>query len=182
MDFELLTTPRLLLRKMGVEEYSHLFSQCSDAQLAELLNLQGDDEVAAEKEKTRKGRWTHNKVFLYFQLIDKTSNRIIGWCGYHTWYLAHARAEIGYGMTDDSYKRKGLMYEALLPIIQYGFEQMNLHRIEAFVAPHNVASLKLVQKAGFQQEGLLREHCFKKGVAEDSVAFSLLQQEYKKVH
>lgn len=178
MKFELLETERVQLRKMGIEEYQYIFNQCSDAAIKELLNYQSDDELEIEKEKTKKGRWTHNKTFLYFQLIDKLSGNIIGWCGYHTWYVEHSRAEIGYALTNDDYKNKGLMSEALSPIIAYGFEQMNLHRIEAFVGPSNTASQKLVQKMGFQKEGLLREHYFKKGVAEDSIVYSLLKTEY----
>jgi ribosomal-protein-alanine N-acetyltransferase len=35
-------------------------------------------------------------AFLYFHLLEKTDQNVIGWCGYHTWYLEHDRAEIGY--------------------------------------------------------------------------------------
>lgn len=54
---------------------------------------------------------------------------------------------------------------------------MKLHRIEAFIGPHNLPSQKLVQKMGFKKEGLLREHYCKKGVVEDSIVFSLLRRE-----
>jgi ribosomal-protein-alanine N-acetyltransferase len=179
MRFELLETERLQLRKMGVEEYQYIFTQGIDDTIKELLNLGSDEELEAEKEKTKKGRWTHNKSFLYFQLIDKLTGNIIGWCGYHTWYLEHSRAEIGYAITNDDYKNKGLMSEALSPIIGYGFEQMNLHRIEAFIGPANLASQKLVQKKGFQKEGVLREHYFKQGVTEDSIVYSLLNTQHR---
>ena len=178
MKFELLETERLLLRKMADEEYQYIFTQCGDNIIKELLNLNSDEELEAEKDKTRKGRRTYNKSFLYFQLIDKPSGIIIGWCGYHTWYLEHSRAEIGYGMTNDAFKNKRLMSEAILRIIDYGFSQMNLHRIEAFIGPANIASQKLVEKLGFQKEGVLREHYRKQGVIEDSIVYSLLKKEY----
>lgn len=164
---------------MTVEAFQYIFHHCSDAKISELLNLATDEELQAEKEKTKAGRWTHNKHFLYFQLIDKTTSKIIGWCGYHTWYLEHARAEIGYGLTDDDYKGKGLMSEALAPIITYGFETMKLNRIEAFIGPNNTPSLKLVEKAGFTKEGHLREHYCKNGAIEDSLVFSLLKKEFE---
>ena len=70
------------------------------------------------------------------------------------------------------------MSEAILRIIDYGFSQMNLHRIEAFIGPANIASQKLVEKLGFQKEGVLREHYRKQGVIEDSIVYSLLKKEY----
>ncbi len=44
----------------------------------------------------------------YHQLIDKKTNKVIGWCGFHTWYTDHNRAEIGYGLFDDNYIIKGI--------------------------------------------------------------------------
>ena len=70
------------------------------------------------------------------------------------------------------------MTEALTPIIAYGFSEMQLHRIEAFVGPNNSPSLNLMRKFGFTQEGQLRQHYLKDGKFEDSVVFSLLLEEY----
>ncbi len=55
---------------------------------------------------------------------------------------------------------------------------MHLHRIEALIGPDNIASLKLVKRLGFVEEGTLREHYFKNEIYEDSIIFSLLKQEY----
>ena len=63
-------------------------------------------------------------------------------------------------MSDDNYKQKGLMSEAVEAIIDYGFNALRLHRIEAFIGPDNVASLRLIKKMHFVQEGILREHYF----------------------
>lgn len=70
------------------------------------------------------------------------------------------------------------MKEALPYIIDYGFDRMNLHRIEAMVGPDNQASLRLVKGLGFVEEGLLREHYFIDGKFYDSLVFSLLKKEY----
>ena len=72
------------------------------------------------------------------------------------------------------------MREALPEVLKYGFNTMNLHRIEALIAPGNIPSLKLLQRTGFTREGLLREHYMKGGRLEDSVIFSLLRPEYEK--
>ena len=109
--------------------------------------------------------------------MDKSTEKIIGWCGFHTWYLDHFRAEIGYGLFDENFKNKGIMTEAMKAILEYGFKQMKLHRIEAFIGTYNIPSLKLVEKFGFTKEGILRNHYLKNNVLEDSAVFSLLQKE-----
>lgn len=102
----------------------------------------------------------------------------MGWCGFHTWFTKHRRAEIGYVLNHDQYKGKGNMKEALPAVLKFGFENMDLHRVEALVAPGNKPSLKLLLRSGFAQEGLLRQHYFVNGKMEDSAIFSLLRSEY----
>jgi ribosomal-protein-alanine N-acetyltransferase len=71
------------------------------------------------------------------------------------------------------------MKEALKPIIDYGFNQMKLNRIEALIAPNNIPSLKLIKHFNFKEEGLLKNHYLKDGVYEDSLFFGLLAHEYQ---
>lgn len=177
MNFEILETERLYLRKLTDELYEEILLNGSDGQIYMYLNIDGES-VAKEKEKAKKGFGMFNKSLLIFQLIDKETQQIIGWCGYHTWFREHRRAELGYALNREEAKRRGFMAEALEAVIGYGFKVMNLHRVEALVAPDNIPSLKLVQKFGFIKEGYLREHYFKNGVFEDSVFFALLAAEY----
>lgn len=176
--FEIITTERLLLRKLSPETFDFIYQNYSDKELQVFLGLTKPDALAIEKEKYRKGLATFNKTYLYFQLLDKSTEKIIGWCGYHTWYTDHNRAEIGYGLFDDNYKQKGLMSEAIKAVLDYGFGPMRLHRVEAFIGKENDASLKLVKKFGFTYEGHLREHYFTNNQMEDSLVFGLLKHEY----
>ncbi len=175
MDFEVIETNRLYLRKLTDEMYEDILLNCSDEEIVLYLN---PSDLEKEKLKAKKGFSTFNKSMLNFQLIDKKTNEIIGWCGFHTWYEDHHRAEIGYELLSDNNKSKGIMSEALEAVISYGFNTMQLHRIEAFIGPDNIPSLKLVEKFGFTKEGHLRNHYLKNGIYEDSVVFSLLKNEY----
>lgn len=174
MEFEILETKRLYLRKLTPEVYDEILLKCSDSEFSQYLGL-SIENIEAEKEKIRKGFTTYNKSLLIFQLISKETDQIIGWCGFHTWYKDHRRAEIGYALNSDSIKAKGLMSEAIKPILDYGFKEMNLNRIEAFIGPDNTASLKLIQKFNFEKEGQLKNHYFKNGKFEDSIVYALLQ-------
>jgi ribosomal-protein-alanine N-acetyltransferase len=67
------------------------------------------------------------------------------------------------------------MSEALLPILDYGFNHMKLHRIEALASPQNIPSIKLLEANHFNYEGLLKEHYLIDGVYEDSAIYSLIK-------
>lgn len=178
MNHEELVTPRLVLKKLTQESYDYIFSELNDQEIMQFLGISSEVDLSIEKIKFAGGLSTHNKKFLYFQLIDKSTMKIIGWCGFHTWYIDHFRAEIGYGLMLDENKGKGYMTEAIKPIVEYGFSKMKLHRIEAFVAPYNEPSLRLLQKLNFTKEGHLREHYFANNKAEDSIVYSLLKSEF----
>ncbi len=177
MNFETLTTERLILRKFTPEEFKHIFENYTESEIRKLLGITSDADFIKENEKYKKGYDSYNRSLVYFQLIDKQSNHIIGGCGFHNWFPEHSRAELGYGLTIEKYKQKGLMTEAMKPIIEYGFNNMNLIRIEACVGPNNLASLKLIKKYNFTQEGYLRKHYFQNGILHDSLIFSLLKGE-----
>ncbi|MCD4725796.1 MAG: GNAT family N-acetyltransferase, partial [Bacteroidales bacterium] len=67
---------------------------------------------------------------------------------------------------------------ALQAIIEYAFKRLNLYRLEAEVIDGNLASLKLVDKAGFTAEGRLRKAKFINGEYRDLLRFGLLRREF----
>jgi len=176
--FEKLTTERLILKKLTPEIYNFVFQNFTEPDLMIFFGFDTWQELSKEKDKFEKGISTYNRSFLNFQMIDKQTDRIVGWCGFHTWYTEHNRAELGYMLRDEESKGKGLMTEALESIIEYGFNEMKLTRIEAFVGPDNEPSQRLLKHFGFVKEGQMREHHLKNNKMEDSIIFSLLKREY----
>ena len=87
------------------------------------------------------------------------------------------RAELGIAIGADHWGR-GHARAALGRVLQYGFEDLQLHRLEADVDPDNAASLRLFEALGFQREGLLRQRWFMHGRWCDSVLLGLLQPEW----
>jgi [ribosomal protein S5]-alanine N-acetyltransferase len=176
MNSEELVTERLFLKKFTEKEFTFIFENYSEAQIRKELGIVSYEAYIKEQEKYKRG--VYILPLTYFQLIDKSSFVILGWCGFHHWYSQHSRAEIGYYLLTDETKHKGIMTEAIKPILTYGFTKMNLNRIEAYVAPDNGPSLKLMKKYGFTREGYLRQHYFYNNKLEDSLLFSLLKQKY----
>jgi ribosomal-protein-alanine N-acetyltransferase len=70
------------------------------------------------------------------------------------------------------------MHEALLACLSWGFENMQLNRVEAQVHPENAASLRSVERLGFKREGLLRQLGFWGGRFHDMYQYSLLRHEW----
>ena len=178
MQIETIQTKRLILKKVDEPVLKFIYENYSIEEQIKFLGLVSEEALQVARTKFYNGYSTYNKHFLYFYIIDKITKNVIGSCGYHTWYIDHFRAEIGYGLCNDDYKNKGFMSEALMVILDYGFSKMNLNRVEAFIDPNNIPSLKLVDKFGFVKEGLLREHYYHDGRMEDSVVFGLLKEEY----
>ena len=178
MEFQFLTTKRLKLRMITPEVFNYIFQTYTEDEIKSFLNTKNDTDYQKWKLKYEKGITGYNRSFLLFQLIDKTSNQILGGCGYHNWFAEHSRSEIGYDLHDDAYKRNGYMSEALEAIIAYGFTSMNLNRIEACIGPQNIASRKLIEKMNFKQEGILKEHFCSNGIIGDSIIYALLKRDY----
>lgn len=178
MDFECIETKRLILKGISPAYMTFIFEHHSREGIMDLLGHRSEEEYNKEEFKQKNGYSTYNRSFMLFLLQDKTSGKIIGRCGIHNWNTDHNRAEVGYHMTDESYKQQGLMTEAFGAVIDYGFNVLKLHRMEALVGSQNVPSLRLMEKYGFIKEGVLREHWYSAGKYEDSLMFSKLQKEY----
>ena len=174
-------TPRLILKELNPEVLQTLFTSYPDKEIMLQLGLNTTEELKTERNKFEQGLTTFKFSFKNFLIIEKKTGRAIGRCGFHTWYILHSRAEIGYAITNDTMKNKGFMTEAIKAVIKYGFEEMKLNRIEAFIGKENVPSLRMVKGLGFIEEGTLRSHYFKNNEMQDSICFSLLRDEYRAV-
>jgi ribosomal-protein-alanine N-acetyltransferase len=81
--------------------------------------------------------------------------------------------QIGYWI-GERYAGRGLMLEALCLLVSYAFETLRLHRIEAACIPDNLRSLRLLEKAGFRREGLLRSYLRINGTWQDHYLYALV--------
>jgi ribosomal-protein-alanine N-acetyltransferase len=178
LNFEILSTGRLQLRKLDPLAMRYLFENYDGAELREKLGAYTDEAWIKEINRNEAGYTSFNRSFVNFQMIHTGTGKIIGSCGFHTWYQDHHRAEIGYAIFLEEFKNLGYMTEAMKAVLQYGFNEMKLNRVEAMAGPGNTASLKLLENFNFTREGLLRSHYLKNGSFENSAVFSLLKNEF----
>ena len=107
-------------------------------------------------------------------VFERTEKTLLG--GLTVGYIRRGAAQccmIGYWM-GERHAGQGHMLGALKLVIPYIFSSLQLHRIEAACIPDNTRSIRLLEKAGFRQEGYLREYLKINGEWRDHVMFSLL--------
>ena len=87
--------------------------------------------------------------------------------------------KLGYAIRADQWGR-GYATDAARTLTNYGFQQLDLHRISAAIGPDNGPSVALVRRLGFQYEGRIRDHVHTNGAWRDSLLYSVLDQEWAK--
>lgn len=161
--------------------HNQLFRSCSEREIKLYLGLHTDAEFKEAKRRHDQGVTTYYTTFKHFHLLHKKDGQVIGRCDFHTWIKSHRRAEVGYTLTSEIHKNKGLMTEALRAVLSFGFEKMDLYRVEALVSPKNTPSMQLLKRCDFKKEGHLRNHYMVNGELQDSLMFSLLLPEFEEL-
>ena len=172
--FPILETERLILREIDNEDAEDIFNCFSNNDVTRyygqdaLTSLEQANqfvEFFAKNYKEKRGiRWG-------IEIKDQVG--IIGTIGFNAWSPKHKRAEIGYELHPQHW-RKGYTNEAVSKVISYGFNELDLTRIGAVVFIDNKASNELLTKLGFEKEGILRNYMYQNGVPYDTNVYSLL--------
>lgn len=184
-DMELATIPRLLntrdlrLRPSNAMDAESMFAMLSDPQSMKYWCDQPlKDLDAAVKVLNRDLESDAQSNSMCWAITRKGQDRMIGKCILFQFSQDKHRAEIGY-ILNREYWRQGLMYQALGAVIDFAFDTLKLHRIEADVDTENAGSLGLLEKLGFKREGLFRERWFVYNEWQDSVMLGLLKQDWQ---
>jgi [ribosomal protein S5]-alanine N-acetyltransferase len=112
------------------------------------------------------------------QFVLEFDGKFAGALSFHTLDLDEAKAEIGYWLTADA-RGKGIATNAIKLLTEFGFETIGFHRIEALVVESNVASLKVLEKAGYAQEGVLRDKsCCGDGTRENMIMYAAIRTDW----
>lgn len=173
-------TPRLRLRILGASEASKTleFYEKNAAIFEHYEPIIGDNFYSLAHQEHLLA-FEYNQMLqlrmLRFWIFEKDDpERIVGTISFHN--IApnvFCSATIGYKI-DSDYWRKGYCYEALSAGIQMVSEDIGIRRFEALVLPENIPSIRLLEKLGFEQEGLLKEKIFLEGKWRDHYTYGLI--------
>lgn len=120
------------------------------------LPANADDDAARAWVRRQQGRHTEGAGFS-FTITDARTGAPVGNCGLWLRQLAEGRASAGYAIAPSA-RGRGLAADALAALTGFGWTLPGLHRIELYIEPWNLASVRSAERAGFQREGLLRSH------------------------
>jgi ribosomal-protein-alanine N-acetyltransferase len=148
--FPELTTDRLVLRQLSMADDKEVFFQRSDKEMNKYVDnppCQSIEEARAWIEKIT--GFLNNNESIFWAVCLKGTEKMIG--GFCFWNIdkENSKAEIGFTIFPE-HQNKGLMNEVLTTALQYGFEEMSAKTIEGYTNPGNLASIKVMQKHGFQ--------------------------------
>jgi ribosomal-protein-alanine N-acetyltransferase len=175
--FPIIETTRLILRKPSQRDAIALLEVSQDEAV---MKYYGMAPLVNKAEALAEINW-FKKIFTQAEgirwiITEKGAGVYIGDIGFHNCAKAHSRSEIGFKLAKEFWN-KGVMTEALDQVLEYGFLVMQLNRIEAVVDPKNTACLSLLKKAGFVEEGTLREYEHEATGYVDLVMLSLLKKD-----
>ncbi len=172
-----LKTKRLIIRPLNKKDIDFLFNHYNTEDIARftLISLNSLDDTKAFLDQYT-GKNDNRKFKEGIEL--KSTRQLIGTVCFVNWNKNDRCAEIGYDLSQE-YWGRGFMTEALNVFIRYGFEEMNLNRIEATTNIENERSKNVLIRLGFVQEGILRQKYWFNKIFSDEIIFSLLRDEWE---
>jgi ribosomal-protein-alanine N-acetyltransferase len=160
-SFPVLTiNDNIVLRKINIEDdYKNFFYYITNPLVTKYLS---SDDIPASIDfaKIELGYWDKmfdRKSSIYWAISLIKANKIIGTAGFNFWNQTQRRAEISYDL-DPNFWSKGIMTSSIEAITNFALENMQVQRIQATVAIDNFSSIKVLEKNGYNQEGILKKY------------------------
>ncbi len=175
-----LETERLILRKMRADDAEDMFEYACRGDVTEYLTwYPHPDKIYTREYLEYLGTKYRTGDFFDWAITLKGSGKMIGTCGFTSFDFTNDGAEVGYVLNPE-YRGQGLVPEALLAVLEFGFDNLLLHRAEAKYIVGNDASRKVMEKVGMKFEGVKREGMLIKGKFRDIGICSVLRNEFYK--
>lgn len=174
-----LEAKRLTLRWISAADTDAFFAIYSNPEVMRYWSTPplADRGVAADLIAKIHEDW-QRRVILKWGIARRSDDQLIGSITLFNLDFSNRRAEIGYALGRDHWGQ-GYMNEALPAVLKFAFAVLELNRIEADVDPRNTASIKTVERLGFQREGYLRERWQVAGEIQDALYFGLLRRDWE---
>lgn len=153
--FPKLQTTRLHLRQFKASDVDLVYYGLSHPEVIQYYGVSYDSLEATEQQMEWFEKLWNERTGLWWAICLHGADTLIGGCGFNNYEEVHRKAEIGYWLLPTSWS-KGYASEAVKAAIHFGFYDLNLIRIEAYLESENENSRHLLQKLGFDHEGTMR--------------------------
>jgi [ribosomal protein S5]-alanine N-acetyltransferase len=175
-NFPVLKTERLLLRQILPDDIHNIFKGLSHPQVIKHFAISFHTLEATQEQMDWYAGMVSNDTGRCWAICSADNSIFYGVCTLNFWKKEHRKAETGYWIFPE-YWGIGITVEAMTKVVNYGFDEMGLHRISAEVEDDNAASKSVLQKLGFKQEGTMRECEIKDGRFINLEIYALLKKE-----
>jgi ribosomal-protein-alanine N-acetyltransferase len=165
----------LSLREIRAEDAASWFGYLRIPEVVRLnsWNVSAVEDMQAIIEKMRANAASRP---LRFALVAADTDRLVGTIGFHSLSIENASAEIAYDLAPE-YWGRGIISAACEPLIRWGFNSLQLNRIQGCAMVGNHASARILEKTGFKFEGILREFRYARGRPSDFWVYSRLRSD-----
>lgn len=173
----LFETERLICRDFQLEDFEAIHDYACRMEVVRYM-LWGPNTIEETKVFMKESiDAVHKKPRRRYELaiLDKESGQVLGAVALYV--MGHQTGEIGYSIRP-KYWGMGYATEASKGLIQYGFEALKLHRIQATCDVRNKASAHVLNKSGMTKEGVMRDHMLLRDGWRSSFLFSILKKEF----
>ena len=176
-----IVTERLVLREITRSDLDAVYEYTKNPELFKYMPFGPSTYENAKKriERLIEKQSQNPRTDFDVAITLKTSKKLIGGCRLNK--VSDIEGHVGYILSRDHWG-KGYATEAARALTDYGFNELHLHRVYATVHPENAASIRVLEKVGMTLEGRLREDELYDGEYQDSLVYSILEQEWKHSH
>ncbi|WKA54665.1 GNAT family N-acetyltransferase [Planococcus shixiaomingii] len=176
--FPVLETERLILRKLTLADAEDMFEYASEPMVSRFVPWEVHKSVEDTKAFLAFLTESYGKKRKLTWAIElKSEGKMIGTIDFINWLPKRHKAELAY-ILSHNYWGSGLILEAAKSLLDYGFQKMELNKVEAPIMLDNFQSQRVVEKLGMQREGVARQHMIINGEFVDLAMYSILKREY----
>jgi RimJ/RimL family protein N-acetyltransferase len=176
---EYIHTHHLLLREVNLGDlrYIHDLHSLEETNQYNTLGIPESVEITQQliTEWLALAEETPRKKYVFY--IETISQSFVGIIGINIGKPHYRNAEIWFKLSPTHWN-KGYGTEAVKAILKFGFNQLGLHRMEAGCVTENIASIRVLEKAGFAREGHLRKLIPIRGQWFDNYSFAILEEDF----
>ncbi len=177
--FPVLKADRLTMRDIRPEDAQQIYTMRANGRVNQFIPRPNMETLEQSQELIdRTIQAYNNRQAIGWAGILRDGRTIIGTCGFNSIEFPNLRAEIG-GELAIEYWGKGIAQEAVKAIINFGFQTLGLHTIEAKVAPDNRGSVYILELLGFHKEAHFRDRGRINGVFQDMAVYTLFEEDWK---
>ena len=178
-SFPNLDTERLLLRRLSLSDADNIFLLRSDDVVNQYLNRAKATSLQDAKDFINKVNFaSDNRQSLYWGICLNNSGNLVGTICLWNFAPQGDRAEIGYELLP-WFHGQGLMKEALLKVLEFGFEVLELSGIDAWTTHHNMGSIRLLERNQFTRNTELEKTIDRTVEGPDVVIYSLNREQFR---